>query len=68
VAVPFCTARQKDAPYRGVWTTRSYKEHFMTAARGDSKPCTHPGCTGKMHFKREGSNLRWVCDQNVQHQ
>ena len=40
----------------------------MTTARGDSKPCTQAGCTGKMHFKREAdSELRWVCDKDAQH-
>ena len=41
----------------------------MPAARGDSKPCSHEGCTGKMHFKREAESntLRWICDANVQH-
>ena len=40
----------------------------MTTARGDSKPCTHVGCTGKMHFKRTiAGELRWVCDANASH-
>ena len=41
----------------------------MTAARGDSKPCTRDGCPGTMHFKREvgADELRWVCDKDVQH-
>jgi Rieske Fe-S protein len=40
----------------------------MPAARGDSKPCTHAGCTGHMHFRREeGNELRWVCDKDAQH-
>jgi len=40
----------------------------MPPARGDSKPCTHAGCTGKMHFRREAeSELRWVCDKDVHH-
>jgi hypothetical protein len=40
----------------------------MAPARGDSKPCTHAGCTGKMHFKRElDSELRWVCGNDAQH-
>ena len=40
----------------------------MPSARGDSKPCTHPGCLGLMHFKRlDGSQLRWVCDKDAQH-
>jgi hypothetical protein len=41
----------------------------MTAARGDSKPCTHDGCAGKMHFKRDAENeLRWVCDKDAHHE
>jgi hypothetical protein len=41
----------------------------MAPARGDSKPCTHAGCAGNMHFKREvgAGQLRWVCDENAQH-
>ncbi len=40
----------------------------MTIARGDSKPCTHVGCTGRMHFRRQaGSELRWVCDAQSNH-
>ena len=41
----------------------------MTTARGDSKPCTHAGCPGKMHFRREeaDSELRWVCDKDTDH-
>jgi hypothetical protein len=40
----------------------------MTSARGDSKPCTHDGCAGRMHFRRtEGYDLRWECDNNAEH-
>ena len=40
----------------------------MAPARGDSKPCTHAECVGRMHFRREAeSELRWVCDKNPQH-
>jgi len=40
----------------------------MRPARGDSKPCTHIDCPGKMHFKRDEINdLRWVCDKDVHH-
>lgn len=41
----------------------------MTSARGDSKPCTQAGCTGRMHFRRHAeSELRWVCDTNPLHE
>ena len=40
----------------------------MPSARGDSKPCTHAGCEGLMHFRREADGkLRWVCDKDTQH-
>lgn len=40
----------------------------MAPARGDSKPCTHVECVGRMQFRRETeSELRWVCDKNPQH-
>ena len=40
----------------------------MAPARGDSKPCTHVECIGRMQFRREAeSELRWVCDKNPQH-
>jgi len=41
----------------------------MVPARGDSKPCTHNGCVGKMHYKRDSDNnaFRWVCDTDPQH-
>jgi hypothetical protein len=62
------TAIAQDAVGARQDNSQGMKERQMAAARGDSKSCTHDGCTGKMHFKREGEgDLRWVCDLNAQH-
>jgi hypothetical protein len=50
----------------------------MSAARGDSKPCTRNGCLGTMQFGREslphGPTMRatdgkrgWNCSENAEH-
>jgi hypothetical protein len=41
----------------------------MVPARGDSKPCTHADCVGRMHFKRNAEDeLRWMCSKDAQHE
>jgi hypothetical protein len=50
----------------------------MAAARGDQKPCTHPGCSGTMQFGREplpktpsmmtaDGERGWVCSEKAEH-
>jgi Rieske Fe-S protein len=50
----------------------------MVSARGDSKPCTHAGCSGTMQFGREplrqtaftmtaDGERGWVCSENPGH-
>lgn len=50
----------------------------MSAARGDRKSCTHPGCRGTMQFGREplprtaegttaDGERGWVCSQDAGH-
>ena len=47
----------------------------MTAARGDSKRCTHADCSGTMQFGREQTQSAttrdgkrgWVCSENRRH-
>jgi hypothetical protein len=50
----------------------------MTSARGDQKPCTHPGCSGTMQYSRQplpqassltttGGEFGWVCSDVPAH-